>query len=252
LLTSGRFVPAGDLTAVEPSTFKGVELDDKTTLPVAFVVKRGVRAWRIENGETEKLGKLDYHAALSLTGRYREIDGLRYWALQDGRHVRHRDVTVLRERNVFPAVAEDDQKWIDISVVTGTLVLYEGKRPVFATLVSVGRDRLGDPRTMAATPLGTFKAAAKHVTLSKHDPGKVTDYHDVYDLPWAIELESGPTLHGAVWHDRFGIEHGLGNVQLAPADALRVWQWIDPQLPENWHGVSGGDAEKLTTVVIRK
>lgn len=252
LMTNGHFVAASDLSALESTSFKGVELSEKTTLPLGFVVKRGIRAWRVEKGEAEKLGSLDYHAVLPLTGRYREVNGLRYWALADGRFARHRDLTVLRERNVFPDIAKDDQKWIDVSVVTGTLVLYEGRRPVYATLVSVGRDRLGDPQTSASTALGTFRVKAKHVTFAQYDPKKVADYLDAYDLPWAIELESGPLLHGAPWHDRFGIEHGLGSVQLAPADAARVFDWIDPPLPDNWHGVSVSSSEKTTLVAIRK
>ncbi|HMJ12390.1 MAG TPA: L,D-transpeptidase [Polyangiaceae bacterium] len=252
LMTDGHFVTAGDLAAAEPSSFQGVELDDKTTLPVAFVVKRGIRAYRVEKGESEKLAKLDYHATLPLSGRYREIDGLRYWALQDDRFVRHRDVTVLRERNVYPDFVKEDQKWIDVSVVTGSLVLYEGKRAVYATLVSVGRDRLGDPQHTASTPLGTFKVHAKHVTLSQADSKKVADFIDVRDLPWAIELESGPILHAAPWHDRFGIEHGLGSIQLSPADALRVWRFVTPELPENWHGVQAESEKESTLVLVRK
>ena len=38
LTPSGNFVRASDLEPVKPSEFKGVELDDKTELPVAFVV----------------------------------------------------------------------------------------------------------------------------------------------------------------------------------------------------------------------
>jgi lipoprotein-anchoring transpeptidase ErfK/SrfK len=252
LMTDGHFVVAGDLSAADASSFRGLDLDDKTTLPVAFVVKRGIRSYRVEKNETEKLGKLEYHATLPLTGRYREVDGLRYWALHDERFVRHRDVTVVRERNVYPDFVKEDQKWIDVSVVTGSLVLYEGKRPVYATLVSVGRDRLGDPQDTASTPLGTFKVRAKHVTLSKHDSKKIADYIDVRDLPWAVELESGPVLHGAAWHDRFGIEHGLGSVQLSPADAQRVWQFVAPELPDSWHGVHDDGTKAATTVVIRK
>jgi lipoprotein-anchoring transpeptidase ErfK/SrfK len=180
------------------------------------------------------------------------VDGLRYWALSDERYVRHRDVTVVRERNVYPDFVKEGLKWIDVSVVTGSLVLYEGKRPVYATLISVGRDRLGDPAYTASTPLGTFKVRAKHVTMSKHDTKKIADYIDVRDLPWAVELDSGPIVHGAPWHDRFGIEHGLGSVQLSPPDAQRVWQFAMPELPEHWHGVHDDGVKEATTVVIRK
>lgn len=252
MLTNGRFVGAADLEAGEQTDFKGVELNDKAELPMAFVVKRGVRYWRVDKAEAEKADKLDYHATVPLTGRYREIDGLRYWAMADGRYVRHKDATIIRRRNVFPEFATGDQKWIDVSVVTGTLVLYEGRQPVYATLVSVGRDRLGDPKTTASTALGVFEVVSKHVTAPGLDPKRVADYIDVHDVPWALELSSGQYVHGATWHDRFGIEHGLGNVQLAPADAVRAWHWAEPALPEGWHGSTLPAGARKTVVYVRK
>jgi hypothetical protein len=171
--------------------------------------------------------------------------------VSDGRYVRHRDVTVVRQRNVWPDYAKGDQKWIDVSIVTGTLVLYEGRKAVFATLCSVGRDRLGDPKSSASTAQGSFEVMGKHITAAKLDPKATAEYIEVHDVPWVIELSSGQLIHAALWHDRFGIEHGPGNVQLAPADAARVWEFVEPVVPDGWHGVNQ-PGEKKTMVLIRK
>jgi hypothetical protein len=253
LMTNGRFVKAEELVAGEPSGFRGVELGKDRELPLAFVVKRGVRAWKVEGQEADKLDHFSYHQILPLTGRFREVSSLRYWALADGRYARHRDVTVVRKRNSFPDFATEGQKWIDVSVVTGTLIAYEGKQPIYVTLVSVGRDRMGDPKTTASTAMGTFRVTGKHVTAAAYDPKALADYVDVYDAPWALELSSGQLVHGAPWHDRFGIEHGLGSIQLAPADAAWLWAWSDPSLPEAWHGVSQpAEGKTATLVLVRK
>jgi hypothetical protein len=90
-----------------------------------------------------------------------------------------------------------------------------------------------------------------HVTSPKVDPKSIAEYIDAYDVPWAIELSSGQMLHAATWHDRFGIEHGPGNVQLAPADAARVWQWAEPAVPDGWHGINQ-PTDKKTRIVVRK
>ena len=252
MLTNGRFVSASDLTAAELPPFKGVELNDKLALPIAFVVKRGVRYWNVEKGEADKLAKIDYHAMIPLTGRYREVESLRYWATADNRYVRHRDVTALRERSVFPDFATGDQKWIDVSIIMGTLVLYEGRQPVYATLASVGRDRLGDPATTASTKMGVFEIVGKQITKSRVEPKSIADYIDVYDPPWALELSSGQMILGATWHDRFGIDHGLGHIQLSPPDAVRVWHWAEPALPESWHGTQLPADARKTIVYVRK
>lgn len=238
MMTDGHFVPAADLEAAVPSRFEGVVLGDKAELPIAFVVKRGVRAWSLDGDDAEKQKPLDYHQRLDLTGRYRTLGGVEFWATRDGRWVRLTDVTLVRERHDFPAFAAGQQKWVDVSVVTGTLVAYEGKKAVFATLVSVGRDRLGAPESTAVTQRGEFQIVGKHVTLAGRDPASFTDGSSVYDAPWAIELSSGQLLVGAYWHDRFGIEHGPGNIEVSPADAQWLFRWTDPEVPPGWHGVT--------------
>lgn len=252
MLTNGEFVRAEDLEAVKPSDFKGVELGDAAKLPLGFVVRRGIHAWKLDGDEAKKGDELHYHEVLALTGRFREIGGAKFWALSDDRYVRHTDITVIQPRHVFPDLAADGQKWIDVSVVTGTLVTYEGKTPKLATLVSVGRDRLGDPATTASTARGTFEVVAKHVTAVGFDPKRMDDRFGVRDLPWALELSSGQMLVAAYWHDRFGVEYGPGVIELSPADAHAIWQWATPELPEEWHGALAPPDSKKTLVVVRK
>jgi hypothetical protein len=252
LLTNGQFLRAADLESASPSEFFGVETDGKEVdLPVAFVLRRGVHAFDVDGRDAKKGGELAYHSKLLLTGRFRTLGKTRYWALGDGRWVRHPDVVTVRRRNVFPDFATGTQKWLDVSVVTGTLVAYEGKKPVYATLVSVGRDRLGDPKTTASTAQGTFEVVAKHITGASIEPSRVAESPEARDVPWVLELSSGQMLHGAFWHDRFGIEHGPGNLQLSPRDAQRLWSWATPELPDGWHGVLQPNGDK-TLVLVRK
>jgi hypothetical protein len=74
---------------------------------------------------------------------------------------------------------------------------------------------------------------------------------EVSDAPWALELSSGQLLHGAYWHDRFGIEHGAGSFALSPGDAARVFRFIGPDVPRGWHALSLPD-DQAPRVVIRK
>jgi hypothetical protein len=262
LLTNGKFVKAADLEAATASDFHGVELGEKQTLPLAFVVKHGVRDFKLDGEDAEQGRDLDVHAHLDLTGKFRTAHGEKFWALSNGRWVRHKDVTTVLARNVFPDFAVEGQKWLDVSVVMGTLVAYEGKRPFLATLVSVGRDAqpaatidvaAGDvPPPAAAFGLGTFEVRAKHITLVGADPFALRESYQLYDVPWVFELSSGRLAYGAYWHDRFGVEHGSGGIELSPADAARLFQWLTPSVPDGWHGVSTLHGEAKTLVVIRK
>src|SRR5688572_23234127 len=66
----------------------------------------------------------------------------------------------------LPKEASQGKRWIDVSLVQQTLVLYEGTSPKYATLISSGQDRLGDPKTEKATPRGHFSIKSKHVAAA--------------------------------------------------------------------------------------
>ena len=250
LLTSGRFVRASDLEAAEPSPFHGIEIAKKEDFPFAFVVKRGVHSFKLDGDDSQKFDALDYHQVVKLTGRFHSVGDVKYWATNDGHWVRHRDVLVVQQRNSFPDFAQGAQRWIDLSVVTGTFTLYEGKKPVFVTLASVNRDaHQGEGDRW----LGTFEVSGKEVTLATRDANTFGEAFEVFDAPWGLTLSSGTLLYGAYWHDRFGVDHGSGAIELSPVDAERVYHWVTPQLPEGWHGLAAPLAEgDKTRIVIRK
>ena len=271
LLTNGKFVKAGDLEAADPSPFAGAALDKDLKLPLAWIVKRGVRAWKLDGTTAKKDDLLDFHARIELTGRFRTVEGEKYWAAADGRWLRHKDVTAVQPRSKYPDFVKDGVKWVDVSIITGVLVAYEGKRPILATLCSVARPLEPDANAMppsgdvvpasvpppapapTATGFGTFEVSAKHVTLVGASPREAGEGHELYDLPWVLELSSGRKLYGAYWHDRFGIEHGPGAVQLSPTDAQRLFAWVTPALPSGFHGFTPRTVKDGPTyVVVRK
>jgi len=253
MTTEGRFVPIVDLTPAAASRFAGKVLDDAAKLPVAFVVKRGVHRFGMHDGVAEKQAPLDYHARIDLTGRSVDADGVELWQTADGGFVRARDVTLVRERHELPAFVSDEVRWLDVSVMTGAVVAYQGTKPVYVTLASVGRDRLGGPGADAVTARGEFTVVAKHVSLKEHAPTTLAERVSIYDAPWTLELSSGQLVVGAYWHDRFGIEHGPGNVELSPADAAWVFRFLAPDVPEGWHGATDKlFAGKPSIVNVRK
>lgn len=255
LLTNGRFALARDLEAARGSSFSGYELSEGRELPVGFVLKRGVSYFKPDGDRFVKADPLDYHATLPLTGRFRTVSGTKLWASENERWVRDRDATIVHKRTRFPDFVKDGQRWLDISVILGTLVAYEGKKPIFVSLVSTGRDRLGDfaanDGQNAVTKLGTFEVVAKHVTLLGATPERAGERYALFDLPWVLELSSGQLLYASYWHDRFGIERGPGDVTLAPEDARRLFDWATPALPKAWHSVVAEGSDK-TIVLVHK
>jgi hypothetical protein len=249
MTTSGRVVNAVDLEAAREIGFQGVEVGEGKGLPVGFIVKESVDPIRVTDGKVEKLSPLERLSIVSLTGKSHNRGPEKYFATGAGTYLRNRDVVTVFKRDKYPDFVRDDTRWIDVSTVMGTLVLYEGKKPVFATLVSTGTDRHGGSKE---THLGTFFVTGKQVTVDA-PPAPLDEQHDVHDVPWAIELSSGQIIHASYWHSRFGLPHGTGNLQLSPSDAARVFQWVQPQLPEGWHGAQAdADGATRTPVFIHK
>jgi lipoprotein-anchoring transpeptidase ErfK/SrfK len=238
MLTNGRFLDVNDVEEAATTDFVGVTLSESEKLPVGFIVKRGIAAFEVNGPTFERKRELQYHELLRLTGRTRDGKDARYWETSDGLWVRHQDMTTVAERSEKPAFVKPGQRWVDVSVIAGTMVAYEGTNAVYATLVSVGRDRASDDLPDAhVTKRGEFAITAKYVTGLQADVNGFANRVEIHDAPWVIEMASGQSIHGAFWHNRFGIEHGDGNLQLAPADARWLFHWITPEVPAGWHGI---------------
>ena len=103
---------------------------------------------------------------------------------------------------------------IAVDTYEQSLGVYRGGQLVFATLVSSGS------RAFPTRP-GTFQI------WSKFNYGRMTgayfddrrDYYYLEDVPWILYYDGDRALHGAYWHDNFGIKSSHGCVNLSPRDA---------------------------------
>jgi lipoprotein-anchoring transpeptidase ErfK/SrfK len=167
---------------------------------------------------------------------------------KDGRWLRSSDLKTAAKPSSLPSWAKKGTKWIDIGIVSQTMTLWEGDRPVYVTLVSTGRDGLGEPGKTLSTPRGTFRIYQKHVTTTMDS--NVADHEfELRDVPWVMYFKGGYALHGAYWHDGFGRVRSHGCVNLAPIDARFTFFWSTPQVPDHWHGAYSGEATDQGTIV---
>ena len=161
------------------------------------------------------------------------------------------NIILVPKRHKYPDFATEGQKWIDISLANQTLAAFVGHKPVFATLVSSGIDRLGDPAKGPATIQGVFKVQSKHVTREV-DSKEVTDSFSLPEVPWVTEFAEGFAITGSYWLTDFGEAQSFHNVALSPVDAHWVWTWSDPPVPEGWHGVVADEAAATTIVYVHR
>ena len=137
----------------------------------------------------------------------------------------------------------DIDRWIDVDLGEQVLVLYENDKPVFATLVSSGR--------AIPTPMGTYPVWAKVAAITmKNQPYEDKGYF-VNKVPWSTFFQWHNAIHGAYWHDKFGVTKSHGCVNVAPLDARHVFEWVRPALPPGWTGLRPLDLIKSPYVVVR-
>lgn len=233
LTTDYLLLPHDRLRPVRPSTFHGVLLDDATTLPIAFVKprRRTTKTWLGEPKSEVLLAR----TAIPLNGEKKRISGVDWLGTTDGAWVKADDVVRVDGPKSMPAFANKGERWIDVSVAKQALVAFDGSKPVYATLVSTGRDGLGDPSESFATIRGVYRIHTKHVSITMSS-SEVGEAFSLRDVPYVQYFETGYALHGAYWHDGFGEPRSHGCINLAEIDAAWLFAWTGPDVPLEWHG----------------
>lgn len=247
ITTDARLIPADKLKADSGSPFHGSSIRD-LGLPVAFVYDRDARFWNVQGTSAEAGEKAEHRALIPLNGAVKMIGGKRLVQTRDGRWLRSSELKTVAKPSSLPSWAKRTTKWIDVSILNQTLTLWERDRPVYTTLVSTGRDGLGEPGKTLSTPQGTFRIYQKHITTTMDS--EVADHEfELRDVPWVMYFKGGYALHGAYWHDDFGRERSHGCINLAPIDARYVFSWVTPQVPSAWHAAYSGEAFEPGTFV---
>ncbi len=245
--TDGRLIPADKLKADSGTPFHGSALGENG-LPVAFARKAGATWWDLKGGKLVKGERLGWREFIPLTGTVKRLLGVRMVEAKNGRWLRSKDLKTAAKPRKLPSWARGKTRWIDISIVSQTMVLWEGSKPIYATLVSTGRDGLGDPKKTLSTPRGTFRIYQKHVTTTM-DSNVADSEFELRDVPWVMYFKGGYAVHGAYWHDDFGRGRSHGCVNVAPIDARYVFHFATPSVPKHWHASYVGDTTEPGTLV---
>jgi hypothetical protein len=238
--TDGRLIPTDKLKADSGSPFHGHEVT-KLGLPLAFTRDDTAHAYTYEGGKLAKGDKLARREMVGLTGKVKELRGSRMVETRDGKWLKSDDLRVVAKPSQLPWFAKGKMRWIDVSILNQTMVLYEGDTPVYATLTSTGRDGLGDPGKTYSTPQGNFRILQKHVTTTMDSQVADSEF-ELRDVPWVMYFKGGYAIHAAYWHDDFGRPRSHGCINLAPIDARYVFEWSTPDVPAHWHAAYASES----------
>ena len=230
-------IPLASIRPVKVSAFHGVQLSEDDRLPVAFVMGRGAVLYRGSpgSGKMKISRRVARREAVMLDGYRVRKSAVEWLRSRDGDWLQDENLVIVKDPASWPSWATDGRTWVDISISNQTLVAFDGRKAVYATLVSTGADGLADHRDSTATKIGTFEIVSKHVTatMDGNEPGEEFDLRDV---PWVQYFSEGYALHAAYWHDDFGRPRSHGCVNLSPMDARWLFHFTSPGVPRGWHG----------------
>ena len=261
-------IPEARVKKYPRSPFHGVALGTGVELPLAFTKKnpphkvvRGADGALVESKETFAAQS---PIALTKDPPVSDSSGRAYRATREpGVFVAERDVVLVTPLGEPPKLAPGGRRtWVEVSTVGGYLVAYEGDEPVYATLISAGRARMLDDKTMApvsSTPNGTYAILSKLETTSmRPEPkgafaveGATSQSGTVHaEVMYTQVFHEGFALHGAYWHDDWGDRKSAGCVNLAPTDAKWLFDWSEPAVPIDWHARRTMPGDPVTRVVV--
>lgn len=233
---SGKLVAKADVRwGGQGSTWSGVTLEGEHVGPSFAWVSKDKTVVRAgpstDHEKVDKLAKRDRVDLLESTG---EGDN-RWWKVGPDRWIRAdmlNEVVFIEPPpgvlNPSKTETTGNDQWIDVNVGEQVLVAYRGETPVYATLISSGKNN--------KTPLGNYPIWAKVASMDMSNQDYEDNAYMVQGVPWVLLFQGHNALHGAYWHDSFGRKKSHGCVNLSPLDARYVFEWVAPTLPHGWTG----------------
>lgn len=123
--------------------------------------------------------------------------------------------------NPTPPEEVENGRWLEVNLAEQTIAVYEDARLVFATVTATGTPGQW-------TRPGLFQAYKKVAdeTMSGSFTADRSDYYYLEGVVWTVYFDQARALHGAYWHNGFGVPLSRGCVNLSTGDAQWVFNWI--------------------------
>ena len=252
--TRGLVTPSDRFWQTTGNKFKGVELTGDWKLPLGWVYggNKSVSTYSIDlasNG-IKPAKTYEHFAPILLTGKEQEFHGKKYQETTDGTWLKSSQIRSTSP-GPMPLDLKPGERWLDVNLTTQTVVAFEGEKPIYATLISSGRESKIKDKDHR-TPVGEWRIREKHITTTMDGDGSAAGDlpYSIEDVPYVMYFFRSYALHGAFWHANFGAQMSHGCVNLAPLDAKYLFFFADPPLPQGWHGVLATDARPGSRVVV--
>ncbi len=248
LTTEHAIVPADRVRPFRVSAFHGTPLGADVRLPLAWARHDPVERWVQRDGAFVSAGReLAPRTWVALSDARVELGARVFRETRDaGVYVDAADVAVMEARDTRPVGVQPGERWLDVHIRAGTLVAYEGDKPVFATLVSPGAGgvaagwRVSDKELvrLSTTPLGVYRVGWKTRAAPMSPEGGDPKKFWIADVPDTQYFRGPFAIHTAYWHEDFGVPKSAGCINVSPADGRFLFGFTEPRVPDGWQGAT--------------
>jgi lipoprotein-anchoring transpeptidase ErfK/SrfK len=240
--SDGELIDASRISTLGPSTFKGVVLADQAPLPAWVRARKDPKKPAVtREAPAATAAAIGSVAPRTVVTILEEAPGGEFVRISDKEWIARADLRVASVAAPPPGTG-DTERWFDVDLEQQVIVAYEGKRPVYATLVSTGR--LGHTTPTLVARVGS-KLLTSDMISTKNEK------YSVADVPWTMFYDGGYALHTSYWHDGFGDVRSHGCINLAPRDARLLYKWSSPDVPPGWIAVYGNEENPGSLVRVR-
>ncbi len=240
VMNQGEYIRAEDAKVYPISQFLGVEVKNQPIRPFGWVI---VDYWYSDTPGTEPSEnaiKLPRYTFIEVYGATKDDAGWIWYDIGNGRWMRQTYVSLINV-NAMPDSLDEGQFWVDVDLYEQTFAAYEGKRMVYAGLISSGLSHYG-----WNTDEGLFQVWDRWEETKMSGAEGKKDYYFIEDVPYTMYIDrvTEVALHGAYWHDRFGYKHSHGCINMSPYQAEWIFNWsINGDSEYFWVNVYSSDPE---------
>ncbi len=202
-------------------TFQGVQVYKTPTHPFGWVLFETESKRTPGYGAQNYTGNMFYRFDLVHVYEIERIGDVDWYMIGPEEWLEgHRVALVIP--NTTPPEGIDRDRWIEVNLAQQTLAVYENRALVFATLNSTGV-------AGTWTQPGTFQIYQKleSTTMQGSFTADRSDYYYLEDVPWTMYFDQARALHGAYWHNGYGVPRSRGCVNLSPGDARWLFEWAE-------------------------
>ncbi len=119
------------------------------------------------------------------------------------------------------------EPWIDVDLNTQLLTAYEGDMPIYSSYISSGTSE-------TPTITGQYRTYVKYETQDMNGYLIGYDYY-LQDVPHVMYFYGNFAIHGAYWHNSFGVPTSHGCINVNPVDAGWLYDWAPVGTTVNVH-----------------